>query len=241
MNPILKTLLAVVSLVLSYFTWKWMFGGNVSLAVIVGVSVVLHEIGHGIVLRYYGHRFKMVFLPIGAAVIPDNTQALRESPLGQQAKVFLAGPLVTVVLILAGLALAVSPQWYREGIALAAINAALGAMNLIPWGKWLDGGVFIRMLFRSMTKDQRTKMKNIIIGACVICGIFHSFGYVTLILGLSILGVVKESKRETFSDSQSSALIGPAQGMRLFVLFLAMLSISLLVAGLTLPLRELYL
>lgn len=240
MNPILKTLLAVVSFAPSFFAWKWMLGGQMSLAVIVGVSVVLHEIGHAIVLRYYGHRFKMVFLPIGAAVIPDNPQVLSETPLDQQAKVFLAGPLVTVVLILTGLALALSPQWYREGIALAAINAALGAMNLVPWGKWLDGGVFIRMLFRSMTKDERVRVKKAIIGACVICSIFHSFGYVTLILGLSIFGVVKESKREILSESQSPVLIGHTQGMRLFVLFLAMLSISLLVAGSNLPLKELY-
>ena len=145
-------------------------------ALLLFVSVVLHELGHAFVALSQGVRVRSItlFLLGGVASVE------RECPtaLGALA-VALAGPLVSLALAVALLA-AVHPAAHQSAVLgemvtqLGVLNLVLALFNLLP-GLPLDGGLVVKALVWQVTGSRR---RGLVVANG--CGRFLSF----LALGL---------------------------------------------------------
>ena len=125
-------------------------------ALLLFVSVLLHELGHSLVALREGVKVRSItlFLLGGVASVE------RECSTAMGAfRVAAAGPLVSVLLG-AGLLLAVHPSDHVSPILgrlvseLAVVNLVLALFNLLP-GLPLDGGLILKALVWQFTGSQR--------------------------------------------------------------------------------------
>jgi Zn-dependent protease/CBS domain-containing protein len=124
--------------------------------VLLGVSVLAHEIGHVAVARWAGvpvHRVVLTWLAGHSALDHDPATAPR------MAGVAAAGPAVNLLLAGVGWVIADRSSGGTVLWVLAAgltwINAVVGAYNLLP-GLPLDGGQVLRAVVWAATRDLRT-------------------------------------------------------------------------------------
>ena len=118
---------------------------GVSFAVLLGVSVLLHELGHCLVARGLGLPVRRITIGVmgGATEIDEAQTPAREYAIA------IAGPMVS--LLLAGTGIGLRPLFdsdsltYRLVDNLAITNGLLAAFNLLP-GLPLDGGRVLRAL-----------------------------------------------------------------------------------------------
>ena len=124
-----------------------------SFAVLLGVSVLLHELGHCLVARAFDlpvRRITIGFMA-GATEITEPPQ----TP-GREYAVAVAGPMVS--LLLAGLGVGALPLFDRDGLAgrvvenVAITNGLIAAFNLLP-GLPLDGGRVLRAVIWRVRGD----------------------------------------------------------------------------------------
>ena len=117
-----------------------------SFALLLGLSVLLHEIGHCVVARSFG-------LPVRRITIGfmQGLTEITEAPQtpGREYAVAVAGPMVS--LLLAGVGLGARPLFDQSSLAghvvdnVAITNGLIAAFNLLP-GLPLDGGRVLRSL-----------------------------------------------------------------------------------------------
>jgi Zn-dependent protease len=170
--------------VLSQFVW----------IVVLFASVVVHELAHSLVARRRGIEVTEIdLLPIGGL---SRLRSLPRDPRGQF-DVAIAGPLASVVIGLAGLALAAAagvtawPPDLVEGplvVRLAWANLLLAAFNLVPAFP-LDGGRVLRALLAGrMDGDAATmaagRIGRILAGAMMLAGL--AFNFWLLVIGLFV-------------------------------------------------------
>jgi len=141
------------ALALSTFS-QWVFG--LLTALLLFVSVLLHELGHSLVAIHQGVKVRSItlFLLGGVASVERECSTPRGAFL-----VAAAGPAVSLVLAGALLALRVSPLPLAPAAAvlvgqLGAINGMLALFNLLP-GLPLDGGLILKALVWKVTGSQR--------------------------------------------------------------------------------------
>jgi Zn-dependent protease/CBS domain-containing protein len=135
-------------------------------------SVVLHELGHGLVARGSGVPAKcIILLPIGGIPILDETRAVPE-PIDawkRDIRVAIVGPFVTLCIagcsalvvlgVAPGVSLTAKPllHWSALLRSLVWANLYLGLFNLLP-AYPMDGGRVLRALFtRRMDTVQATQ------------------------------------------------------------------------------------
>jgi Zn-dependent protease len=129
----------------------WIVGA--ATAIMLFVSVLLHELGHSIVAKHYGTPVRSITLFIFGGVSQLSASAANA---GAEFWVAAAGPVVSFAL--AGLFRIVEPavagisSLFALAKYLAYINAALGIFNLIP-GFPLDGGRVLRAILWGTTHD----------------------------------------------------------------------------------------
>ncbi len=116
---------------------------GVAFAVLLYLSVLLHEISHALMAQRYGLGVRSISLHFlgGATEIDSETQTA-----GQEFKIAVVGPLTSIAVGLAALLLLlVTPDGLLrlavEGLAWA--NLVVGVLNLVP-GLPLDGGRVLR-------------------------------------------------------------------------------------------------
>ena len=110
--------------------------GNGRALVILGVSALLHELGHALAARLLNVRvIELELMPVGGAARLDNVWKLRP---GQLIGVALAGPIVNLMIALICRALPRGP-WDWAAAQTARQNVALLLFNLLP-ALPLDGG-----------------------------------------------------------------------------------------------------
>ncbi|MDP9100588.1 MAG: site-2 protease family protein [Actinomycetota bacterium] len=129
------------------------YGAAASFALLLGLSVLLHEIGHCVVARAYGLPVRSITITLLAGFTeitePPQTPA-RESAVAA------AGPAVSFVL--AGVGLACIPLTPSGGLThlvvqgLTVTNAVVAVFNLLP-GLPLDGGRVLRAAVWRLTGD----------------------------------------------------------------------------------------
>lgn len=117
--------------------WKYLAG--FAFAVLLYLSVLLHEASHAVMAQHYGYPVTSITLHFmgGATMIEGEARKPRE-----EFWIAVVGPLTSIAVGLAAI-----PLWFvtpdgllRMGVqALAGANLIVGVMNLIP-GLPLDGG-----------------------------------------------------------------------------------------------------
>ncbi len=154
---------ATLALLLAWYAWTgWRSGGGagalaaMAFITLLFVSVLLHEFGHIIAARRYGIPTPEILLsPIGGIA---RIARMPEKP-SQELVVALAGPLVTLIIFLAGMAVWLlggsSFDAFLEGAEYGSIwpmviltNGFLLAFNLLPAFP-MDGGRVVRALIAS--------------------------------------------------------------------------------------------
>jgi Zn-dependent protease len=131
----------------------WVMGGVT--AVMLFVSVLIHELGHSVVAKRYG-----IAVPRITLFLFGGVSQIAAEPPNAVAEFWIAivGPLVSFALaalfwgiqhLLVG-----SPPWFAVAEYLALLNVILGVFNLIP-GFPLDGGRVIRALIWKGTGSYR--------------------------------------------------------------------------------------
>ncbi|HUL10664.1 MAG TPA: site-2 protease family protein [Methylococcaceae bacterium] len=134
--------------------WLYWFMGAVT-AIMLFMSVLLHELGHSVVALRYNVPVRSITLFIFGGVA-----RIEAEPPSAHAEFFIAiaGPLVSLALAVLFYAVQpvvidIQPLW---GLAeyLAYINLALVLFNLIP-GYPLDGGRVLRAIVWALTRNMR--------------------------------------------------------------------------------------
>jgi len=124
-------------------------------AILLFVSVLLHELGHSIVAKRYGISVPRITLFVFGGVSQIATEPASAT---QEFWIAAAGPAVSLLLALAfwGLrpVLANSGPLLALAKYLALLNFVLGIFNLVP-GFPLDGGRVFRSIVWGITKDFR--------------------------------------------------------------------------------------
>ena len=129
----------------------WIMGA--ATAVMLFVSVLLHELGHSVVARRYKIPVRRITLLIFGGVSQIEAEA---ATAGADFRIAVAGPLVSLALaaffaVLKPVVVGVSPLLALVQY-LAYINVALALFNLIP-GFPLDGGRGLRAIVWGLTGD----------------------------------------------------------------------------------------
>ena len=124
-----------------------------SFAALLGLSVLLHEVGHCVVARAFGLPVRSITITFLAGFTevtePPQTPAREYS-------VAVVGPMVS--LLLAGIGVALIPVFDDGGVAaricenVAIINGLIAALNLLP-GLPLDGGRVLRSIVWRLAGD----------------------------------------------------------------------------------------
>ena len=156
-------------------------GRGLSLVGLIFASVVLHELGHALVGMQSGVPAKaIILLPIGGVTVFDETQRPVEPGLltwKRDIRIALAGPLVNLVIALAGVGilLAVAPQVQLLARPLGAVNSNNLARSFVWANLWLalfnllpaypmDGGKVLRALFNRHMDPVRATRRAVTIG-----------------------------------------------------------------------------
>lgn len=136
------------------------------------ISILAHEMGHALTTKFFGNTVKgiIVFPPLGglAFIGTDNRNPLRNI------LIYLAGPLVNIVLALIMLYLYKCTDMkiyfliYDELILVIWINLLIGLVNLIPFYPF-DGGRILQNLILLFRSGER---KANIITLCISCVCF---------------------------------------------------------------------
>ena len=131
------------------------YAAATSFAVLLGLSVLLHEIGHCVVARVFRLPVRSITISLLAGVTeitePPQTPA-------REYCVSIAGPMVSLLLCLVGLAaLPLLAEGSLTGLVvqgLAVTNGLVAGVNLLP-GLPLDGGRVLRAAVWHLTGDQQ--------------------------------------------------------------------------------------
>ena len=119
------------------------FVAGVAFAVLLYLSVLLHEISHALMAQRYGLGVRSISLTFLGGATEIDSEA--RTP-GQEFKIAVVGPLTSIVVGVAALGLFFLVHDGLIGLALrglAGANLVVGVLNLVP-GLPLDGGRVLR-------------------------------------------------------------------------------------------------
>jgi Zn-dependent protease len=153
----------------------WVMGAVT--AILLFVSVLLHELGHSVVAMKYHIPVRSITLFIFGGVAQIGAEPPRPSA---EFLIAIAGPIVSFALavVFYVLALVLVPVHPLFGLAsyLALINGALVAFNLIP-GFPLDGGRVFRAIVWAINRNFRR-------ATLIAANVGRAFAFIFIFLGL---------------------------------------------------------
>lgn len=138
--------------------------GAVVWLVVVGVSILVHELGHAFSFRAFGVSSSVMLYSMGGLTVPEEGPRLRT---GQDILVSLAGP--GIGLVLGALVYLVAPpgDFAPDSLARLAslyllyVNVAWGLVNLLPILP-LDGGNVLAAILRKTSGERGVRAVRII-------------------------------------------------------------------------------
>jgi Zn-dependent protease len=171
-----------------------------ALVLCVFACVVLHELGHSLVVRRYGIRVRdIVLFPIGGVA---RAESIPEDPR-QEMAVAIAGPIVNFVIagVLFGVLAAhgIPPDGSGFLVDLAWVNLVLGVFNLVPafpmdGGRILRGALSLRMPYLAATRRARDTGQLIALGFATLAFVNVSFIMLGLIAVFVFAGGMMEER-----------------------------------------------
>ena len=166
-----------------YETWStWAYWAvGISAAVLLFVTVLIHELAHALVAKRRGLEVPRITLFIFGGVSHMQRQP---SSAGEEFQIAAAGPAVSLVISaitgLGGLVLgSLNEKLEAVLLYLAFVNLALAIFNILP-GFPLDGGRVLRSIAWKRTGSFRRATR-------IASGVGEIFGYGMIILGVGIL------------------------------------------------------
>jgi Zn-dependent protease len=132
------------------------FKKGTDFVVAITIGLVLHELAHGAMMRLYGQKFNLLFVPLlGGATIPTDVEKFSALSDFKQALIYLAGPITNFILIIVGAAMnnIDSLSWLSYQMVL--MNAFLVLINITPLGP-TDGSKIASIILRG-TKNHWIK------------------------------------------------------------------------------------
>jgi stage IV sporulation protein FB len=122
------------------------------------VALLLHELGHALVLRRFGLTSRITFFLLGGVTIPDDPPAMEALPDTRMLAVALAGPGASLAVGLASLAAVLAAS--SAGMSATRdvrtlvwlwlfVNIGWALFNMLPIGN-LDGGRAVRHLLAAI-------------------------------------------------------------------------------------------
>jgi Zn-dependent protease/predicted transcriptional regulator len=172
---------------------RWVTGAVVAAAFLV--SVLAHELGHGIAGRSRGVEVGPITLYFFGGSASFQVEADRPR---DEIVVALAGPAVSlaigfalVVVGIAGTGTGVPAVEVAAGIALvlAALNLVLGGVNLVP-AYPLDGGRVVRAVVWARTGDERRGARAAAVSGRTVSWMVIGFGVVVAVAGDMVDGLM---------------------------------------------------
>ncbi len=154
-------LVAVGTAVLNWIVFlqigKWLhFQDPNFFATAITMTLVIHELGHLIVLEANGIKTHLIFLVILGGAMPDPSckDKLDRLPWSNKAAIYLAGVTANVFVVVAyGILTAMGAVTVTHLEAVVNISGALILYNLLPL--WIfDGGHFAKVFFDSVSEDR---------------------------------------------------------------------------------------
>lgn len=123
---------------------------NWETALVITLSLLFHELGHGLAVSRFGIDWELGFSPLGAWT-KTPLKARRTLNHFSNSLIHLAGPFFSLMLALTCIIIYFLPLNIDQGfwIGFANFNALVCVLNLLPMGKLTDGGKFVRKLFSS--------------------------------------------------------------------------------------------
>ncbi|MEO7837138.1 MAG: site-2 protease family protein [Acidimicrobiales bacterium] len=132
--------------------------------VVVGLSILIHELGHAFTFRAFGVSSSVLLYAMGGLTVPERGPRLRP---GQDILVSLAGPGIGLVLG-AVVFLVAPPGDFPDGslarlasFYLLYVNVAWGLLNLLPILP-LDGGNVLAAILRKTSGERGVRFVRII-------------------------------------------------------------------------------
>lgn len=158
------------------------------LVVLLFTCVALHELGHALVARRYGHNTRDITLyPFGGIASLEG----RPEPGWPEAAIAAAGPGVNLLLALLFLPLAYLELPLCRGIVI--VNLLMGVLNLLPAFP-MDGGRVLRSLLTlrsdpESATERSLYLSRILAVLMILGGIFTNIG--VSLVGLALLWMVR--------------------------------------------------
>jgi Zn-dependent protease len=190
--------LSFAVLLFLFITGERSFSFGIALALVLAISVVMHELGHALTARAFGFRTRDITLSLlggCASLIALPRKAYQELLCA------LAGPLVSFalaasVMLLDVLGLHIENVWLHSVLSYALwINVMLGVFNLLP-GFPMDGGRIFRSVMRAFVSRAKAtfiamwvgRVFAILLGLRALHSIFTggSWGFVTILIAWMI-------------------------------------------------------
>jgi len=157
-----------------------------SFAALLGISVLLHEIGHCVVARTFDLPVRSITITFLAGFTEITRQP--QTPAREYA-VAVSGPMVS--LLLAGIGVGLLPLFDEATVAsrvvenIAIVNGLIAAINLLP-GLPLDGGRVLRSIVWRLTGDDEKatraaawsgRVVAIVVLPVLLLGVLPALGY----------------------------------------------------------------
>ena len=190
--------LSFLLLLLIFMTDFGSFSFGLAAALVLAVSVTLHELGHALTAQAFGYRTKDITLSLlggCASLIALPRKAWQEFLTAA------AGPLVSfliagIILLLDVLGVRVANHWLRNVLAYTFwMNVMLGGFNLLP-GFPMDGGRIFRSVMQAfMSRAQATlvamwvgRVFAVLLGLRGVWSIFNggSWGFISIMIAWMI-------------------------------------------------------
>ena len=141
------------------------FSFGLACALVLAVSITLHELGHALTARAFGYQTRDITLSLlgGCASLVGMPRKA-----WQEFLTAIAGPLVSFALaascFAAFLFLPIENNWFRDVVKFTLwMNFILGAFNLLP-GFPMDGGRIFRSVARIFTTRVKATYAAMVVG-----------------------------------------------------------------------------
>jgi Zn-dependent protease/predicted transcriptional regulator len=172
---------------------RWVIGAVIAFAFFL--SVLAHELGHGVVARRRGLDVGpiTVFFFGGSASFQLESDRPRD-----EAAVALAGPAVSLAIgaVCAAFAIAAEASGNEAlsaagvvALVLAALNVVLGAANLVP-AYPLDGGRLVRAVFWARSGDEKKGARAAAMSGRIVGWLLVGIGLAVILLGDTVNGLM---------------------------------------------------